>query len=699
MPPNRTALPLDPSAMRPTLISDERRILHGGDYNPDQWQDEPEVLREDDRLMDLSGCQTFAVGIFAWMRLEPEEGRYEFEWLDRTFERMEKGNRRVILATPSGAKPAWMSEKYPEVRRVNRQGLREPHAGRHNHCWQSPVYREKIAAINERLSERYGKHPALGMWHISNEFSGECYCDFCLGRWHSFLEDKYENVGALNEAWWTAFWSHTFTSFAQIDPRDLSIDGMKLDFARFTTAQCLEFMSWEITAIRKHSDVATTTNFMGTFPGLDYSRLAKVIDVISDDQYPSYDPFDPDLEERVVGISMKDDLHRCFKPQRPWMLMESCPDAVQWRSPVILKRPGIHQAEMLQALGHGAEGTCYFQWRKGRGGSEKLHGAVVDHVGHENTRVFRTVQSLSAVYEKIGDVVGSVVESEVALLFDWDVRAAFEGTEGVRHFDGAYEKTCRDHYTPLSRHGVSVDVLGTDRDFSEYKLVIAPQLWLLRPGLGARIRAFVEAGGTFIGTYYTGVVEESGRCHGGGWPADGLMEVFGLWNEETDWLPDGVTRQVITAEAGRALGLESRYEARHVCALVHPRGAEVLARYAEDFYEDMPALTVNRLGTGQAFYHATALGADFLEAFYTDVIVRLGLRRALDCRLPKGVHVQRRIGTAGEFLFVQNFSSAEQTLTLSSPGYVDRLTDDRVCGDWMVAPWSSTVLFRTSVGA
>ncbi len=683
-----------PPPPRPLLISGERRILHGGDYNPDQWISEPDVLREDDRLMDLSGCQTFAVGIFAWMRLEPEEGRYEFEWLDRTFERMEKGGRRVILATPSGAKPAWMSKKYPEIRRVNREGRREPHAGRHNHCWRSKVYREKLAAIDERLSERYGKHPALGMWHISNEFSGECYCELCLSHWHAFLEDKYGTLAALNEAWWTAFWSHTFTRFDEIDPRDLSVDGMKLDWFRFGTEQCLDFMRAEIQAIRKHSQAPCTTNFMGTFGGLDYSRLAQELDLISDDQYPSYDPFDPSLEQRVIGISMKNDLHRCFKPDRPWMLMESCPDAVQWKTPVILKRPGIHQAEMLQALGHGAEGTCYFQWRKGRGGSEKLHGAVVDHVGHEDTRVFRTVQSLSATYAKIEDMVGSEIKSEVALLFDWEVRNAFEGTEGVRSSDSSYEKTCLLHYTPLSRHGVSVDVIGTDRDFAGYKLVMAPQMWLLRPGLAARVRAFVEGGGVFVGTYYTGVVEESGRCFGGGWPGDGLMDVFGIWNEETDWLPDDVTRKVMTTDVGKARNLKDTYEARHVCALVHLRGAEMLAQYGEDFYRDRPALTVNRLGAGEAFYHAACLGPEFLEDFYGELVRRLGLSQALAGRLPTGVFVQRRVHPQGEYFFLQNFSNSKKEVPLAGGGFCDRLKGALIEGPWSLDAWDSTVLFR-----
>lgn len=155
------------SAPRPLLVPGYQRILHGGDYNPDQWLREPGVLEDDFRLMQLSGCNTFSVGIFAWTSYEPEEGKYDFGWLDRILDRMAEAGNRVALATPSGAKPAWMAKKYPEIRRVDREGRREPQQGRHNHCWQSPVYRDKVRAINERLSERYGKHPALGMWHIS----------------------------------------------------------------------------------------------------------------------------------------------------------------------------------------------------------------------------------------------------------------------------------------------------------------------------------------------------------------------------------------------------------------------------------------------------------------------------------------------------------------------------------------------------
>jgi beta-galactosidase len=689
---------------RPLLIPGFPHILHGGDYNPDQWLSFPDVIDEDFRLMALSGCNTFSIGIFAWTSYEKSEGAFDFSWLDRVMDRMAERRNRVILATPSGAKPAWLADKYPETRRVNREGLRQPIAGRHNHCLTSPVYRSKVADINSRLAERYAKHPALGMWHLSNEYSGECYCELCLTSFRNWLKKRYTTIDALNEAWWTSFWSHTFSSFEQIDPRDGSIDSLKLDFKRFVSHITVDFMKTELLAVRRYSQAPATTNLMGLHDGINYADLVKNLDLVADDQYPSYSPFSQTLEKDVLATSFKSDLHRCFKPDRPWMVMESCPDAVQWRRPAPLKRAEIHQAEMLQALGHGAEGTCYFQWRKGRAGSEKLHGAVVDHVGHEDTRVFRSVARLGSHYMGLTEILGSHTESEVALLYDWEVRWAFDASEGVRSsHDGwavgpapsdAYASTCMAHYATFARHGVSVDVVDSRRDLSGYKLVIAPQLWMLLPGVAERIAHFVREGGTFVGTYYTGYCDQNNRCFLGGFPGDGLMDVFGVWNEEVDWLPPEHTRKVRPRPEVSSFPFQAEYLASEVFALVHLRGATPLLEYAEDFYAGTPALTENRFGKGTAFYQAARLGGDLLEDFYSTLIERLDLHRALGRALPPGVAVQRRIKDSWEYLFLQNFSEKKHDLTLPEGPLFNLLDQSNVQAQLELAPWASTILRR-----
>ncbi len=677
---------------RPLLIPGERRILHGGDYNPDQWLEKPEVIEEDFRLMRLAGCNAFSVGIFAWSALEPEDGRYTFDWLDRIMDRMAKEGHRVILATPSGSKPAWMACAHPEIRRVSREGLREPPGRRHNHCWTSPLYRRKVREINTRLAERYGKHPALGMWHISNEYSGPCYCDLCLASWREWLRQRYGTLENLNRAWWAAFWSHTFSDWSQIDPRDGSMDGLALDWLRFNNWQITDFYRCEIAPLKEITPhIPCTTNFMGLHDHIDYGRFAEVVDRVADDQYPCYDAEDPQVPASAWQISFRHDLFRAARPDRPWMLMESCPDTPQWKYPQRLKQPGLHRAEMLQAIGGGAEGTCYFQWRKGRGSQEKLHGAVVDHVGHEHTRVFRTVAELSRLYERLGSVVGSVTHTEAALIYDWEVKWGFELSAGTYSRDGAYRAVALSHYRALREAGASVDVLHSERDFSSYRLLIAPQLWMLKPGVAARIRAFVENGGVVVATHYTGFCDEHNLCFTGGFPGDGLMEVFGLWNEETDIMRVGQTERVrMAAQAPFAAG--AAYDAGPVCAIVHPRGAETLAVYEERFYRGTPALTVHALDRGRAYYHAAQLPLEGLRAFYRWLASDLRLPLVVPGPLPEGVLAQRREKNDRVYLFLENFSPAAHTVDLG-PGPWRRMDDGVSVKDALtLAPFESTVL-------
>jgi len=679
---------------RPLLIPGFRRILHGGDYNPDQWLKEPKVLEEDDRLMKLAGVNALSVGIFSWTSYEPDEGRFTFDWLDETMDRMAAAGRRVILATPSAARPAWLARRYPEVRRVDKNGLREPYAGRHNHCWSSPVYRDKVRTINTKLAERYRAHPALGMWHVSNELSGDCHCELCHAWFRRWLEERYQTLDALNDAWWTSFWSHDYRSWEDVEPRDGAVDTLAVDWRRFNTDQVIDFLRWEMAPLRELTPgVPCTTNFMGLFSGFDYARAAEHLDLVADDQYPAYDGTDPEAWRVAVGVSFKDDLYRAMKPDRPWMVMESCPEAPQWKQPMRAKRPNVHRAEMLQALSHGAEGTCYFQWRKGRGGCEKFHGAVVDHVGHEHTRAFQTVAELGRSYERLEPLLGSTVEAKVAIVYDWEAHWAFDRSEGPDKRNHAYDRVCREHYQPFWQAGISVDVIASTRDFSSYDLLITPQLWMLKPGVAARIREFVAAGGTWVATLYTGYCDPANRCFLGGFPGDGLAEVLGIWNEEWDVLSDSVSR-VARALPGNPLGLTGLLEAREALEVIHARGSTVIAEYAEDYYARMPALTKNTFGKGRAIYLAARFDEPSLAAIYRAIIARVGLKRNLRAELPIGVTAQRRVSAEQEFLFLFNFTTVPQTVDLENRAFESLLDGSNVTGALELAPFGAEVLAR-----
>ncbi|HBC87983.1 MAG TPA: beta-galactosidase [Lentisphaeria bacterium] len=675
------------------IISKFPHFLHGGDYNPDQWLKHPKAIDEDFRLMDLSGCNTFSLGIFAWTSYEPEEGKFNFDWLDKIMDRLAKKGYNAILATPSGARPAWMAMKYPEVRRVKRDGQREPYHDRHNHCWTSPVYREKVNIINTKLAERYKNHPALGAWHISNEYNGECMCDLCLKSWYGWLEKKYKTLDNLNERWWTYFWSHNYTAWNQIDPHDGCVDALKLDWSRFITWQCCDFMKHEIAPLKKLTPNApVTTNMMGFFNGLDYWRVAEVCDVIADDAYPSW--YKPDDNSGMGSyLSMVHDMHRSFKGGKPFMLMESCPSATNWQQYTRLKRPGVHKREMLQTIAHGADGTMYFQYRKGMGSCEKFHGAVVDHVGHENTRVFKEVAEIGKIHRKLDDVIGTSTAAEVALVFDWDSRWALDFSQGPTNANKKYVETCQSFYRPFWNSGVSIDVIESISSFDKYKVLVLPMLFMIKKGVAEKLTKFVSNGGTVIASYLTGIVDENDRCFTGGWPGCGLRKLFGIWNEEIDGItPDD--KQQVVAIKGNSLGIKGKFKAYDYCEQIHLEGAKALAVYGKDFYAGKPAVTVNKFGKGKVYYVAARTSDDFLKDLSTAVISEMKVKRILSEDLPSGVTAQMRTDGKREFVFVFNFRSKKQKIDLGKDKFKDMLTGKTVEGRLKLEADGSAVLER-----
>ena len=657
-------------------------FLHGGDYNPDQWPEQ--VWDEDMRLMKLANCNAMSVGIFAWTKLEPEDGRYEFGWLDKIMDLLAANHAYAVLATPSGARPAWMSQKYPEVLRVRPERLRNLHGTRHNHCLTSPVYRQKTRAINQELAKRYQDHPALLVWHISNEFNGECHCELCQAAFREWLKKKYNNsLDELNQAWWAAFWSHTFTSWEQVEsPSPIGepiLHGLNLDWKRFSNEQTFDFFENEIIPLREFTPtVPITTNFMGLFPGLDYPKFAKHVDVVSWDSYPVWHTTGSDWR-LGAQISFVHDQNRSMKGGKPFMLMESTPSNTNWQPIPKLKRPGMHMLSSLQAVAHGSDTVQYFQWRKSRGSSEKFHGAVVDHVGNEHTRVFEDVRELGAVLQKLDALVGTTVHPEVAVYLDWENRWAIDDLHGLGRDRRNYPETVFAHYLPFWKRGIPVDVISQEADISSYKLVIAPMLYMLKPGVAARLRAYVQNGGTLVATYWSGIVDEHDLCFLGGWPGDGLREVFGIWDEEIDTLAPGEKNQVLPEDENE-LGLLGGFEATDYCSLIHAETARVLATYASDFYAGRPALTVNDFGRGQAYYIASRNDERFNSDFMAQLAARLDLTRNLPTILPEGVTAQMRSDGESQFVFVMNFNPIPVEVDLGDLTYTNLVSGQTISG-------------------
>ena len=363
-----------------------KKLLHGGDYNPEQWLNRPDILKKDIEMLKEAGCNVVSLGIFSWSTLEPEEGVYQTKWLEDIVGDLHENGIYTILATPTGARPKWMADKYPEVLRVDESRRRNLFGFRHNHCYTSPVYREKTEKINRLLSERLGSHPGVILWHVSNEYGGECHCPLCQEAFRNWLREKYKTIENLNDRWCTTFWSHTYQSFDQIESPssigETQLHALNLDWKRFVTHQTADFLHHEIQAIREGgSTLPTTANLMYYYDGLDYFRLAREIDIVTWDTYPTWHK--EAVLETAYDNGMCHDLMRSLK-KKPFFQMESCPTSTNWQGVSKLKKPGILFGQSMQAIAHGGEGALYFQIRQSRGASEKFHGAVIDHYGEKD---------------------------------------------------------------------------------------------------------------------------------------------------------------------------------------------------------------------------------------------------------------------------------------------------------------------------
>jgi beta-galactosidase len=580
------------------------RFLFGGDYNPEQWP--RSVWADDMQILTDVHMNEATINVFSWAQLQPSEAEYDFSTLDDIVATLTKNHFDIVLATATAALPAWLATRYPEVTRTDYDGRHAQFGGRHNACPNSPVFRHYSALLAGKLAERYGHLANVVCWHISNEYGGYCYCANCAKAFRVWLRKKYGSLTALNDAWYTHFWGHTFYDWEEIVPPTALSDGigpdhivlsaMGIDYRRFQSDSLLQNLMDEKTAIRDFDpDTPITTNMMGTFKDLDYFKWAKALDIVSWDSYPAYDT--PHSE-----VAMRHDLMRGLKGGQPFMLMEQTPSQQNWQPYNATKRPGQMRAMSFQAIAHGADTIQYFQLRQGRGGTEKFHGAIISHADHDETRIIRETRALGSELAATGpQLMNGRTHAKVGIIFDWENYWSLEYSSGPS-VELKYVDQIRRYYAAFYRQNVAVDMIPTNLSAAEmahYDVIVAPVLIMVKPGVSAALHQYVENGGTFVTTYMSGINDENDQVIMGGYPGP-FRDLCGIWAEEIDALPPHTS---IPVQFG-----DSHVSGSIVANVSHLEGAQSLASYGgADFYADTPAVTVNPWGNGQAYYVGTVL--------------------------------------------------------------------------------------------
>lgn len=628
-------------------------ILFGGDYNPEQWSQE--VWDKDMEMFRAASVDTVTLNVFAWGLLQKNEEEYDFSALDETVRRHARAGHHIIMATSTSTVPAWLAKKHPEVLRTDYHGVHKKFGKRHNFCPNSPVYRRYAGELVRRLAERYKNERAITYWHIGNEFEGECYCENCEKAFRVWLKEKYGTIEALNAAWNTAFWSHTFYDFDEIVlPNDLAdgeaglafMSAVKLDYARFNSDSQLACYKAERDIIKAAiPDAKCTTNLMGTCRTMDYFRWAKEMDIVSWDCYPGY-------RAPWSETAMTHDLMRGLK-DAPFLLMEQAPSQQNWQPYNTLKQPGEIRAQSYQSMAHGSDAVLFFQMRQSVGGCEKFHSALISHSGRSDTRVFRELSALGAELKMLGDkTVGATTRGQAAIVFDWDSYRALEMSIGPSR-DLRYVPEIWRFYDALYRRHIPVDFIPADASadtLAAYPLVLCPVLYMVKGDTAANLTAYVRQGGTLVTGYMSGMADENDQIYTGGYPGP-LREVCGLWLDERDALPPDESRKLsVDGEDGYTCGL--------LCDLICPEGAEIKAQYESGFYAGTAAVTVNRYGQGQAWYFGTKPDNAAFDRLMDEVVEESGAKPLVSEPTPLEITCREKDGK--RFWFVLNFTTEPQ---------------------------------------
>ncbi len=623
-------------------------LLLGAAWYPEQW---PESRWDADlALMEAAHINFVRVGEFAWSTMEPKEGDYQLDWLARAVRAAERHHIAVVIGTPSAAPPAWLTTKYPETLRTMADGRKDQHGNRQQFDFSDPKYRELVRGIDEKMAERFGHDPDVIAWQIGNEYAADSYGANTRQQFDDWLHAKYKTLDNLNARWTTSYWSQTYDDWNEIPIEETRGNpGLLLNWKEFVSNTWRSYQKNQLDALRAHIDPRQkiTTNMMGWFNGYDAYTVVQDLDFASWDDYVGEGQLDP------VSNGAIHDLNRGFLHKNFWV-METQPGFVNWASVNNILNKGEIRAMAWNDVAHGAEAVEYWQWRSALNGQEQYHGTLV---GADGTPVplYDEVKQLGEEFEKAGPALaGTSIDSQVAVLQDYDSRWAIDWQKHNNNFDPI--QSLLSYYRPLHELARSVDVVADTAPLSRYKLVVAPALNVLTPAAVRNLEAYVRGGGHLVLGQRSGMKDEDNGLYPERQPGP-LVDLLGARVEQFYALENPVPVEGTWGAGEDAIWAEQ--------IGVKSPDTHVLMRYGKSngWLDGQPAAVTRKVGSGSITYIGAALDEASMKQAAEWMMQQSGVAAVMP-DLPKDVELSIRSGAGKRVLILSNFGETPQTIAL-----------------------------------
>lgn len=629
-------------------IAHHPALLLGAAWYPEQW---PESRWDKDLSLMEAAHITFArVGEFAWSRMEPSEGKFDFDWLEKAINMAAQHHIAIVLGTPTAAPPAWLTQKYPETLRIGEDGRRDQHGNRQQFSFTNQRYRAFCAEIAGEMAKRFGHNPNVIGWQIDNEYAEPSFDDYTKQVFQQWLKAKYGTLANLNDHWTTSYWSQTYDDWSEIPlGNGPNNPGLRLEFMRFISDTWADYQQNQIDAIRKYAEPRQfiTTNFMGFFEGFDQYTVSRALDLAAWDDYVGEGQVDPDMN------GLTHDLNRGLKHKNFWV-METQPGAVNWAGVNNFLNRGEARAMAWQAIGHGADAVEYWQWRSALNGQEEYHGTLL---GPDGTPVpfYNEVKEIGQDFAKIGSELRDTTPvSQVALLYSYDSRWAIDFQRHTDKYDQL--AVLRDYYAALRTRAQSVDVINPYSKLDGYKLVVAPDLNVIPQDLAQHLLDYVSQGGNLVLGPRSGMKDQYNALLTQRQPGF-LVPVLGGRVEQYYALLKDVPVSGTWGDGNATIWAEQ--------LTAETPDAEVLLRYgaSNGWLDGQPAVLTHKYGKGRITYVGALLDPKLMSKAADWMVSQSGVTPAFGS-VPAGIYVSRREG-AGKTIFVMvNFTRDQKHVAL-----------------------------------